>query len=91
MSASGKCRHLEFRATVDVQLMEDTGMKYAELRVHCVHCGKPAIFRGDRVGLSPNEPMLSLDREEAILPFLLDGDDYNGKGIGYSVTSLGGD
>ena len=80
------CQHLEFRADVKVARIEDTGLKYAELRINCTQCGKPARFRGLPWGLSPDYPTAAVGDEEANLPFLLEGDRYNGKGIGYRIV-----
>ncbi len=85
MSATSVCPHLEFSATVNVARIEDTGMKYAEVSIRCTHCGKPARFRGLPWGLSPDHPTASVGDEEANLPFLCEGDAYNGKGIGFAV------
>ena len=80
-----KCPHFNFAADVKVARIEDTGLKYAELTVRCSDCGKPAVFRGLPVGLSPDHPTASFGDEEVNLPFLCEGDDYNGQGIGYSI------
>lgn len=85
MSGSSKCPHFNFQAQVNVARMEDTGLKYAEVTIRCVDCGKPAQFRGLPWGLSPNHPTAGVGNEEVNLPFLCEGDEYNGKGIGFSV------
>lgn len=91
MSASSKCPHLEFKAQVNVQRMEDTGLKYAELTVECLHCGAPAVWRGLPMGLSPDQPTSSIDAKEAVLPFLCEGDVYTpipGQPTGFSVKKV---
>ena len=85
MSGSATCPHLEFAAQVNVQRIEDTGMKFAEVSIRCTHCGKPARFRGLPWCLSNDHPTAAVGDEEARLPFLCEGDTYTGKGIGFSV------
>lgn len=87
MSATVTCPHLRFSATVNVARIEDTGLKYAEMRIVCADCGKPARFRGLPWGLSPDHPTAGVGDEEVRLPFLCEGDQYNGKGIGFSIVA----
>lgn len=89
MSGSSKCPHFNFQANVNVARIEDTGLKYAHLTVRCTDCGKPAQFRGVPWGLSPDQPMAAVGDEEVRLPFLCEGDDYTGKGIGFSIRTEG--
>jgi hypothetical protein len=85
MNASSKCPHFNFVAQVNVARIEDTGLKYAEITIRCTDCNKPAEFRGLPYGLSPDQPMASPDNREIRAPFLCEGDEYNGKGIGFTV------
>lgn len=94
MTASAKCPHLEFSATVNVARIEDTGLKYAEVSIRCVHCGKPARFRGLPWGLSPDHPTAAVGDEEAVIPFLCEGDVYTPPAtgpVGYSIQRLPGE
>jgi hypothetical protein len=91
VSGSAQCPHLEFDATVNVARIEDTGLKYAHLAILCRNCGKPAKFRGMKWGLSPDEPRAAVGDEQANLPFLCEGDAYNGKGMSYSITRFDND
>lgn len=88
MSGSSKCPHFNFQANVDVARIEDTGLKYAHITIRCADCGRPAEFRGLPCGISPDQPASSVGAEEARLPFLCGGDDYNGKGIGFSIRMV---
>lgn len=63
------CEHLDFRAGVDVQRITDSAVWYADVRVTCAECGQRMEFLGFPLGLSPSEPMVSIDRTEARLPF----------------------
>lgn len=63
------CDHEHFRANVDVQRISDSAVWYADVTVTCDQCGQRMEFLGFPVGLSPAEPMTSLDRTEARLPF----------------------
>lgn len=73
--------------TLNVQHFGDSNIKYLEVKARCNVCGRPAQFRGTTVGLSPTEPTIGLDGEEAIFPFLFAGEVYDGKAMGYQVTS----
>lgn len=78
--------------TLNVQFFGNTNIKYLEVKLHCSLCGKPARFRGNLVGLSPTEPTIGADGAEAIFPFLFEGEEYDGKAMGYLVSSPhGGD
>lgn len=89
MSATTQCPHFNFQADVKVARIEDTRMKHAELTIRCTDCGKPAQFRGLPFGVSSDRPTVSIDAQEANLPFLCEGDAYTGKGISLSVNFIG--
>lgn len=63
------CDHETFAAQVDVQRITDSSVWWAELRVTCSECGQRMQFMGFPCGLSPAEPMVSVDGTEARLPF----------------------
>lgn len=88
MSASSKCPHLSFNANVNVIRLEDTGLKYAELTVRCIHCDAPAVFRGMPIGLSPAQPMMQPDGQEVRLPFICDGDPEPKPSAGFTIRSI---
>lgn len=73
---------------LNLQHFGDTNIKYLEIRGACKVCGKQAMFRGP-VGLNPSHPTVGIDGSEAIFPFVFDGETYDGKAIGYSVSSPG--
>lgn len=81
-----RCFHMNFRADVKVARIEDTGLKYADITIRCVDCGSPAVFRGMPTGLSPDQPCGSVDAQEARLPFLCEGDTYDGTSMGFTIT-----
>lgn len=83
--SESKCPHLEFRCECNVQRIEDTGLKYADIRIICVNCDQPAKFRGLLMGLSPNHPTTDPGEEEVRLPFEIHRGEYNGKGISYGI------
>lgn len=76
--------HIHFH--LNVQHFGDTNIKYLEARGACKLCGRKLAFQGP-AGLSPSYPTVSLDGSEATFPFLFDGEVYDGKAMGYSVTS----
>lgn len=79
----GQCPHFNFEAQVKVARLEDTTLKYAEVTIICTDCGKPAVFRGLQVGLTPAFPTGDVLAQEARLPFVVDGDGDVGQQIGY--------
>lgn len=69
------CEHEDFVATVDVaritEVEEGTVAGfYAEVRIHCVVCDEPFVFRGLPIGMSQAEPRMSPDGTEVRLPIL---------------------
>lgn len=71
---------------LNVQSFGDTNIKYLEVQGVCNKCGRKAVFRGP-AGLNPASPTVALDGSEAVFPFLFDGEQYDGKAVGYSVSS----
>ena len=62
------CPHLQFRADVVVNRLEDTAGFMAEVSLKCVDCGEPFRFIGLRAGLDLTRPMVSLDELELRCP-----------------------
>lgn len=62
------CPHLNFRAQVDVNRMEDTGRFLAEITIHCKECNLSFRFMGVPAGLSWDHPMASIDGLELRAP-----------------------
>lgn len=68
------CDHENFVAIAEVHRMvnaEDQDSPHAfmcELRVQCAHCDAPFGFKGMPGGVSPDQPMVSVDTLEARLP-----------------------
>lgn len=65
-----------------VQRFEDTNLHYLEVRGACKMCARKLVFRGP-MGLNPSHP--TVNAGEAVFPFLLDGEEYDGKGVGFTV------
>lgn len=64
----------------------NTNIKYLEVTGQCRACGKKAQFRGP-AGLSAAHPTVAIDGSEAVFPFLIEGEVYDGKAVDYSVSS----
>jgi len=87
------CPHTEFAARVDVHRLvksddDDTVTGYtADLKVSCIQCEEPFCFRGAPVGLSPRQPMTSVDGTELHAPiYPSSGDpDFGAEGAGFSL------
>lgn len=73
---------------LNLQHFGDTNIKYLEVTGKCRVCGKKAVFRGP-AGLNPAGPTVAIDGSEAIFPLLLEGETYDGKAMGYSVSNAG--
>ena len=73
---------------LNLQSFGDTNIKYLEVRGGCSICGRRMRFRG-QAGLSPSAPTTAIDGSEAIFPFLFEGETYDGKGSGYTVSVVG--
>jgi hypothetical protein len=71
---------------LNIQRFGNTNIKYLEVRGVCNKCGRKAVFRGPP-GLNPSAPTVAIDGSEAIFPFLFEGEKYDGRAAGYSVTS----
>lgn len=89
MSASTQCPHTTFQATVEVARLEDNTLKYAEVRIICIDCGKPAVFRGLDVGVNPDRPTCAFGDDEARLPFIVQGDPAPKDSASFSVRITG--
>lgn len=71
---------------LNLQHFGDTNVKYLEVTGACKTCGRKVSFRGPP-GLNPSHPTVAIDGSEAIFPFVFEGEVYDGKGVGYSVTN----
>ena len=61
------CDHKKFKATVEVNRLEDTGQFMADVSVQCEECGMPFGFLGLQPGLNLQGAMVSIDGETARL------------------------
>jgi hypothetical protein len=71
---------------LNLQHFGDTNIKYLEVQGQCRACGRKARFRGP-AGIDPAHPTVTLDGTEASFPLLIGEEAYDGKGVGFSVTS----
>ena len=62
------CLHESFKADVDVQRFEDTGLFMADVRVRCVQCDEPFRFIGVAAGVRFDRPSVSIDGTELHAP-----------------------
>ncbi len=61
MADTATCPHMNFRASVTVARMEDTGQFAADVRIHCDVCGLPFQFLGLEPGLDLHGARVSVD------------------------------
>lgn len=69
------CEHENFAAFVDVNRITDSTAESAtvkgyaaDIRVWCGDCAEAFVFIGAPVGVSPGQPMVSLDGSELRVP-----------------------
>lgn len=62
------CPHMEFRAMVGVNRLEDVGRFTADITIACAVCDLPFHFVGVPWGLSPAQPMASVGGAELRAP-----------------------
>jgi hypothetical protein len=74
MPYAGTCKHLNFKVDAKVFRLTESeesdkviGYK-ADITIHCMDCFHPFQFIGVPKGLSPNQPMASLDLLELRIP-----------------------
>lgn len=67
------CKHINFRAQVNVVRLEDSGRFMAEITINCAECGKPFQFRGLQAGLDTDGARVSLDGLEANIAICPEG------------------
>lgn len=67
------CEHKEFKATVAVNRLEDTGQFCADVTINCADCGKPFQFLGLEPGVDTQGARCSLDGLEARLAIAPEG------------------
>ena len=95
------CRHENFAADVAINRIgeddpgNDTGMPNhysADISVRCSDCGEPFRWMGIRAGVSPSEPMCSVDETELHAPIRPASSDPDfGLGIpGFAITRSDG-
>lgn len=62
------CQHMNFRAAVRVNRVEDIGKFTADVNIECSDCGLPFEFLGMVPGANYSAPTVSIDATEARLP-----------------------
>ena len=89
MSGSSKCHHPEIDFNLEHAIFKDTNIRYLEIIGKCKICETPIQFQGNfPVGLTPEHPtQVELGNTNIVLPFLIEGEQYDGKSIGYIVKN----
>lgn len=87
--ASTRCPHSDLHFHLNNAGFGNTNVHYLEITARCKICDKRMVFRGVPVGMTPDHPAASLDGTEIRLPFLAEGEEYDGKAMGYQLTVLG--
>lgn len=67
------CPHMNFRADVAVNRLEDTGQFNAGIRIRCAECDLPFEFLGLAPGLDLQGARVSIDGQEALLAIVPKG------------------
>lgn len=67
------CKHMSFRAKVEVSRLEDTGQFMAAITVHCEECKKPFQFLGLEPGLDLAGARVSINGLEANIAICPEG------------------
>ena len=71
-----------------VQHFGDSNINYLEVSGACGTCGRKLMFRGP-AGLNPASPTVAIDGSEAVFPFLIEGEEYDGNAVGYALSHPG--
>lgn len=81
--ARKNCIHDDLDIQLHHQAFDDSNIHYLEIKVVCKSCGKPMIFRGCPLGMTPAHPTMALGGEEIRIPFLGEGEELAGNAIGF--------
>lgn len=73
---------------LNVQHFGDTNIKYLEVSGTCRVCCLRLAFRGP-AGINPSSPTVAIDGSEAVFPFLIEGEEYDGNAVGYELSFPG--
>ncbi len=84
------CNHLQVHWTMHTTFFDTTNVRYLDIRGACETCGAVVSFRGQTFGVNPAGPTLNDAGAEATLPYLFEGEQYDGGAIGFISTSVGG-
>lgn len=79
----GQCPHSNVHWSIHHQGFHDSNIHYLEIKGVCAICDKKLIFRGCPLGMTPQHPTMALDGSEIRLPFMAEGEEYDGKSIGF--------
>lgn len=88
MSASSQCGHSDLHFHLNNVRFGNTNIHYLEVTARCNVCAVDMVFRGLPAGLSPDQATSSLDGKTASIPFLGEGEVYDGKASGYFVKVI---
>lgn len=86
MSGSTQCPHSDLHFHLNNSGFGDTNLHYLEIKASCKVCDKPMVFRCNAFGVLPDQPTVSIDRTEIVLPFMAEGEELVGAPLGYTVT-----
>ena len=81
--ASSRCPHSDVHFHINNAGFGNTNIHYLEITGHCNICDKPLVFRGAPLGMTPMHPTMALDGSEIRLPFLVEGEEYDGNAMGF--------
>lgn len=82
--ASTSCPHSDLHIEINNAGFGDSNIHYLEIKARCKICDKPLAFRGAPLGLSPMQPTMAFDGSEIRIPFLVEGEEYDGKALGFT-------
>jgi len=88
-SIPSPCPHEDVHYNINLVAFGDTNIRYVELQGHCKLCKAEMKFQGDRYGMNPRAPALSLLGETLYLPVMFGKEVYDQKAVGYAITVKG--
>ena len=75
------CKHENPHFDINQQIMEDSSIRYFEIKAKCIDCGAIYKFQCQRIGSSPHDSTVSVDQETISLPALMEGEELTGNAI----------
>jgi hypothetical protein len=83
-----QCQHQNFEALVRVNRLVDSGRFSADISIRCAECREPFRFLGADAGLSPYQPMASVDGLELRAPIEPQGTPKIASGARFEMAPL---